>query len=75
MRKTDKTTKTTTFFCDRCKKQFAESKPFENSGDNKVSRGVTIPFPELRRGKIEFKHKDFCGDCVLGLDAWAKKGK
>ena len=73
MRKLDKASKTTFFFCDRCKKGFAESKPFENAGDNKVSRGVTIPFPDIKRGKVEFKQKDFCGDCVRALDAWAKK--
>lgn len=75
MKKVDAETKTTTYFCDRCTKRFAESKPLEKPGDNKVSRGVSIPIPVISKHQIEFKVKDLCGTCVRGLNKWMKEGK
>jgi hypothetical protein len=75
MKKTDKETKTSTYFCDRCEKKFAESKPLEKPGDNKISRGVSIPVPVITGNQIEFKVKDLCGTCVRGLDKWMKGKK
>lgn len=75
MKKTDKKTSTSTYFCDRCRKKFAESKPLEKPGDNKVSRGVSIPVPVIKKNQIEFRVKDLCGTCVRGLDKWMKGGK
>lgn len=73
MRKLDPETRTTSYFCDRCDKKFAESKPLEVSTDNKVSRGVTIPLPVIADKRIEFVQKDLCGTCVRSLHAWMKK--
>jgi len=73
MRKTDQEARTTTYFCDRCERKFAESKPLEVPGDNKVSRGVTIPLPVIQGNRIEFRAKDLCGSCVRNLHRWLKK--
>jgi hypothetical protein len=75
MKKVDQQARTSTFFCDRCRKKFAESKPLEKPGDNRVSRGVTTPVPVVTGNKIEFKVKDLCGTCVRGFDKWMKGRK
>jgi hypothetical protein len=62
------------FYCDRCKRKFAEAKPMEvESGDTGLKRGVTLPMPVVKDRHISFKEKDLCGDCVRGLCSWLKK--
>lgn len=73
MKKVDLKRKVSVFYCDRCKKSFAESKALEvDNGDRSVGRGVTLPMPVLEDGQVSFKEKDICGNCVKKLCFWLK---
>jgi hypothetical protein len=63
------------YFCDRCKKSFAESMPFEvaNVNDNSVNRGASLVMPKVVRKKVSFKEMDFCGNCLSALSKWIGK--
>jgi hypothetical protein len=65
----------TKYDCDRCLKEFAESKALEKPDplDSSVKRGASILAPLVREGEVSFQRKDLCGDCVTELSAWMEK--
>jgi hypothetical protein len=65
------------YYCDRCGRKFADSRPGEkpSADDTSAQRGVTLTLPVLDDKSLSFRTMDLCGKCVVGLCRWLDKYK
>ncbi len=77
MKKIDKETERSDYYCDRCGKKFAQQKKDEKPDhtDFSVDRGACFPVPVVTAGRLSFEPKHLCGPCVVKFSKWWGHGK